>query len=241
MDLKEIEMSFDETHHLYHGNPLYARKFERVMSFHPPGLAAVRDHSGAYHIDVWGNPVYTARFLKSFGYYEGLAAVCDSRGWFHIDLDGRAIYTERYQWTGNFQEGRCAVRTPEGEYFHIDRCGSPAYPGRYRYVGDFKYGIAVVYTGNTRASHIDKNGNLIHGQWYRECDVYHKGFATARDERGYLHIGKDGAPAYDERYMWVEPFYNEWALCRTKDGELVTRSKDGTVVWLARSMEEETV
>jgi len=241
MDIKEIEISFDETYHIALGNPLYLRKFDKVMSFHPPGFAAVKDHSGSYHIDFEGNPVYPSRFLKTFGYYEELAGVSDSQGWFHIDPTGTVIYSERYRWTGNFQEGRCVVRNTEGEYFHIDRSGSPVYAERYRYVGDFKYGIAVVFTGNSRSSHIDKNGNLIHGKWYRECGIYHKGLATACDERGCLHIDKKGNPAYEERYAWVEPFYNGCALCRTNDGELVTRSEDGEVAFLFRQTKEETV
>jgi hypothetical protein len=42
--------------------------------------------------------------------------------------------------------------------------------------------------------------------------VYHKNFATARDERGWCHIDKSGRPIYDERYATVEPFYNGFAL-----------------------------
>ena len=236
MNTRNPEISFDETHHILDGHPLYEKKFSRVMSFHPPGYAAVCDAGGAFHIDITGEPVYSARFVKTFGYYEGCAAVSDSTGWYHIDPAGNEMYRDRYSWVGNFQECRCVVKDRAGLYFHIDLTGRPAYPERYSYTGDFKYGIAVVVVGNSRATHIGKQGQFIHGIWYCECDIYHKGCAVARDETGYLHINKAGFPLYSERYAWAEPFYNGFALCRTFDGNLIVRSEDGCVSNLASSL-----
>lgn len=229
MNIQIPEISFDETHYLLDGHPLYERKFLRVMSFHPPGYAAVLDASGAFHIGLTGEPAYTARFTKTFGYYEGCAAVCDATGWYHIDPEGNEVYPDRYSWVGNFQEGRCVVKDKTGLYFHIDFTGRPAYPERYSYAGDFKYGIAVIVAGNNRATHIGKQGQFIHGTWYRECDIFHKGYAVAQDENGYLHIDKAGLPLYCERYAWAEPFYNGCALCRTFEGNLIVRSEEGYI------------
>jgi len=218
--LSDVIISDDETHHLYRGAPLYTTRFTRVMSFHHPGIAAVEDENGAYHIKLDGNPLYSKRFEKAFGFYEGKAAVKDNSGWFHIDASGDPIYKERYEWVGNFQEGRCVVET-NGKYFHIRSDGLRAYPQSYRYAGDYKYGIAVVYKENGLATHIDKNGKEIHGKEYIELGVFHKGYAVARDKDGFFHISKNGIPLYKMRYEWVEPFYNNRAFARKHDGTLV--------------------
>ena len=110
ISLEKIEISMNETYHLYEGKPIYEKKFDSVMSFHQPGVAAVKDKSGTYHIDLGAKPIYQKRFIKTFGFYDGLAAVVDNSGWYHIDLEGNAQYLERYEWVGNFQEDRCPVR-----------------------------------------------------------------------------------------------------------------------------------
>jgi len=60
--------------------------------------------------------------------------------------------------------------------------------------------------------------------------VYHKNFATARDEHGWCHIDKSGRPIYDERYAAVEPFYNGFALVTNIHGEKSIIDEDGKVV-----------
>ena len=225
-DLSKTSLSFDETHHLQNGVPLYNKTFNRVMSFHPPGVAAVRDNSGAYHIDFHGNPIYIERYSKSFGYYQGLAAVSNKDGWFHINLLGKALCPSRYDWVGNFQENRCPVKK-DGYYFHINNAGYRVYSHNYRYTGDFKYGIAVVYKLNKLATHIDLDGEEIHGREFLELGIFHKGFAWARDSEGYFHIKKDGSPLYSSRFKWCEPFYNEKAFARSEDDKLGLISENG--------------
>ncbi len=219
IDLNKISISLDETYHLYKDKPLYNKRFKNVMSFHAPGIAAILDNNGAYHINIKGNAIYNKRFRKAFGFYEAKAAVLDEYGWYHIDLKGEPVYQERYDWAGNFQEDRCVVRDSKGMYFHIKEDGAPAYEPRYRYTGDFKYGIAVVYNQNGLAQHIDKSGNLINKNEFKELGVYHKGFATARDSQGAFHVDKLGNQCYRERYQWVEPFYNSYAFVCDWNGE----------------------
>jgi len=228
--LSQIQISFDETHHLYQGKRLYEKNFKKVMSFHPPGLAAVEDQSGAYHVNFKAEPLYERRFRKTFGYYGGLAAVEDESGWYHIDEAGNPAYEFRYEWVGNFQEERCPVRNSEGFYFHVDKKGEPVYDTKFRYAGDFKYGIAAVYTLDGFARHIDKNGKFIHDKKFLELGVYHKGFAVARDEHGYFHVDKNGDQLYKERHAFVEPFYNGFALIRTKEGELQIIDESGNLI-----------
>ena len=228
--LENIELSKDETHHIYSNMPLYEKRFESVLSFHPPGVAAVKDKTDAYHINTKGIELYKKRFLNSFGYYGGLAAVRDASGWHHIDLDCIDPYNERYDWVGNFQEGRCSVRDTNQNYFHIKKDGTPAYTKKYRYCGDFKYGIAVVYTEDGFAQHIDKNGILIHDKKYDELGIFHKGFATAKDNQGAFHINKNGIELYEERYRWVEPFYNGSAFVCKHNGEKLIIDQQGEII-----------
>ena len=64
------------THHLKPaGEAAYERRFERVMKFHAPGLAPVRNRDLAWHIHVDGSDAYDRRFRQTFGFYEGFAAV----------------------------------------------------------------------------------------------------------------------------------------------------------------------
>ena len=228
--LDKINMSMDETHHLYDGNPFYNKKFKSVMSFHSPGVAAVKDELNSYHIDLNGEPIYHKRFLKTFGYYENIAAVMDDSGWYHINLEGESLYEGRYKWVGNFQEERCVVRDKEANFFHVKVDGISAYSEHYNYVGDFKYGIAAAYDNDGQATHIDKDGNEVHKKKFKELGVFHKGFAIAKDDYGAFHINKAGEPLYNQRYKWVEPFYNGFAfVCDFFDQKLII-NEDGKII-----------
>ncbi len=227
IDFNNVSISMDETYHIHKNEPLYNSRFQNVMGFHDPGVAAVQDKVGAFHIDLEGIPIYEKRFQKAFGFYEGCAAVSDSSGWYHINIEGESVYKARYDWVGNFQEGRCPVRDNLGNYFHINLDGKTAYNERFRYVGDYKYGIAAVYMKNGLARHIDKQGNYIHDKKYNELGIFHKGYAIARDRYGYFHINKEGFPFYENRYQWAEPFYNGAAFVLKFNGEKVIINENG--------------
>ena len=208
------------THHVRNGIPLYDRRFDEVLKFREPGVAAVRRGGQAWHIRSDGEPVYARRFERAFGFYEGLAAVAAPGGWRHIRPDGTDFYDARYAWCGNFQGGRCAVREPGGAYLHLTLEGVPAYAGRWRYAGDFRDGAAVVQSGEGRSTHIAPRGEPIHGVWFLDLDVFHKGFARARDEDGWMHIDTSGRALYRRRFAGVEPFYNGQARVERFDGGL---------------------
>ena len=231
-DWKTSGISTDATHHIdsESGRPMYTARFSGVEKFHEPGLAPVRDASGAYHVTPDGVAAYDQRHLRTFGFYEGFAAVHSRDGWFHIRPDGSAVYEERYSWCGNFQEGRCAVRLPDDCYLHITRDGPPAYAERYRYVGDFKDGYAVVQRQDGRHTHIDNQGTLLHGRWFDDLDVYHKSHARARDSAGWHHVDMAGRPLYEERFNNVEPFYNGQARVEGFDGSLLVIDESGQTV-----------
>lgn len=71
----------------------------------------------------------------------------------------------------------------------------------------------------------------VHPSRYIDLDVFHKGYARARDERGWFHVRRDGVPAYDRRMAAIEPFYNGQSLCETLQGSRVILSSRGVVLF----------
>ena len=217
----------DRTHHLLDSKPAYSRRFDEVLAFHPPGLAPVRLGNAAWHIHQDGSDAYARRFARTFGFYEGLASVVSHDGWHHIDAGGGDRHPHRYDWCGNFQGGLCAVRERDGGYLHITRDGAAAYERRWRYAGDFREGSGVVQGDDGRSTHIRCDGSLLHGCWFDDLDVFHKGFARARDRAGWTHVTTDGIPAYSRRFAAVEPFYNGQARVERLDGGVEIIGEDG--------------
>lgn len=228
-DLAEITLSECETHHLKNGVPLYNQRFNKVLKFHAPGFAPVKDKAEAYHIGLNGQPVYKHRYDEVFGYYEGFAAVREAGAWFHVDECGEPVYKDRYEWCGNFQNGSCVVKSNHG-YAHINHKGGLLYQHYYAYAGDFRDDIAVIQDFNGRYTHIKKTGKSLHQQFYQDLDVYHKSYARAKDSEGYCHIDLKGCPIYAQRYAMIEPFYNGIARVETFFGELLRINEQGHVL-----------
>lgn len=241
IDWRQCVVSPDGTHHVREGRPAYDRRFDEVLKFHAPGLAPVVDDSGAYHIHPDGNSAYVERHNRTFGFYEGTAAVDSAHGWHHIRPDGTPLYPQRYQWCGNFQEGRCPVRDVDGSYFHIRADGAPAYQERYRYAGDFRDGHAVVQNDAGEHTHIDPEGVFLHGRWFHDLDVFHKGFARAADSSGWHHVDMAGQPLYNHRFKLVEPFYNGQARVEGHDGSLCVIDEQGHEIVLLKNTSVSTL
>ncbi len=235
MNPESWAISPDGSHHVAKGVPAYEERFDEVLKFRVPGLAPVLRRSAAWHIGPDGSPAYKRCFRRTFGFYENLAAVIGDDGWHHIHPSGKDAYSQRYAWCGNFQEGRCAVRDNSGSYFHIARGGIPVYQAQWHYAGDYRDGIAVVQARDGRSTHIDADGRQVHGQWFIDLDVFHKGFARARDEAGWMHIDCVGTPAYLRRFAMVEPFYNGQARVERFDGGLEVINETGDAVVELRS------
>lgn len=234
---QDLTIAPEQTHHLKDGHPAYKARFVQVLKFHPPGLAPVQDVSGAYHIRPTGRAAYEGRYTRTFGFYEGRAAIQAHDGWFHILADGRPLYSERYAWCGNFQGGCCTVRYPGGLYFHLRPNGEAAYPQRYRYAGDYRDGVAVVQREDGLHTHINIEGSQIHECWFLDLDVFHKGFARARDHRGWHHIDMKGQSIYNHLFAAIEPFYNSQARVENFDGSLLVINETGeTVVELREAL-----
>lgn len=225
-----------ENGYLIDGEPAFGKTFRRAMSFHfPEGLAAVRDDSGAYHIDLQGSPCYAARYREAYGFYDGIATVCDERGWFHIRTDGNPVHERRFRWSGNFQERRCVVLDKTG-FFHIDVEGADAYDQRYRYAGDFRGGVAVVH-GLDGACHVTPDGERLNTSVYRHAEPFHKGYAVVEDEEGSYHVDRRGQAIHPLRFRSAEPFYNGVALCRSAVLGMVRLCENGSWTRIARTTE----
>lgn len=234
-----FEIANDQTHHIIGHQRAYLPRFDSVLKFHEPGLAAAKDKSGAFHINTNGEPAYSGRYVRVFGFYEDRAAVQSQEGCFHILPHGGELYKERYAWCGNFQEKFSVVKDFEGNYFHIDREGKKTYPSIYRYVGDFHDGYAVVQNNQGLHTHILTHGDLLHGKWFIDLDVYHKGFARAKDEKGWFHLNIAGMSIYADRYKNIEPFYNGIARVETNQGALHLIDEEGRNVGILRESLED--
>ena len=235
MNPESLDIAPEGSHHVINGISAYEERFDEVLKFHSPGLAPVIRGSKAWHIGPDGRPAYKRRFRRTFGFYENRAAVIGEDGWHHIHPSGKDAYPQRYAWCGNFQEGRCAVRDNDNSYFHITCDGMPVYRARWRYAGDYREGIAVIQANDGRSTHIDADGRQIHGQWFIDLDVFHKGFARARDEAGWTHVNRDGTPIYSRRFATVEPFYNGQARVERFDGAFEVIDEMGEAMVALRS------
>ena len=230
MDWRHLRPSADGTHHTLEGRPAYERRFDEVLAYHEPGLAPVRLGSEAWHIDARGNAAYARRFRRAFGFYDGRAAIVDEQGWRHILPDGTDLYPERYAWCGNYQGQRCAVRDAQGLYLYLTPEGRPVSPPRWRYAGDYREAIAVVQDDSGLCTHVDMKGAPIHGQRFLDLDVFHKGFARAKDTRGWTHVDRRGRAVSERRFAMVEPFYNGQARVERFDGGLEVIDEAGQTV-----------
>lgn len=231
------------THHINADNtPLYKLRFDEVLPFHIAAkdleLAPACSGGVAWHIYPDGFPAYEYRFDRTFGFYCGLAAVSIGNEWFHIGSIGQPIYSGRYAFAGNYQSDIAVVCDHDGFYFHIGTDGIPLYTERWQYCGDFREGIAVVQSESGLSTHIHKDGGWLHNQWFMDLDVFHKGFARAKDKRGWHHIDRNGQSFYLQRYASVEAFYNGCARVETFDGALLVIDECGRTL---RRLREATI
>jgi hypothetical protein len=227
MNWQEIKVSADNTYFLFDGKQILGKSFLEVLKFHSPGLAPVKDNSGAYHIDTSGNELYSNRYARTFGFYCNRASVIDDNSWYHINEKGDKIYSVSYLWTGNYQENICTVRNTDKQYFHIDLNGNRIYEQNYVYAGDYKDGIACVKSQDGFYRHIDIKGKFINDKSFLDLGIFHKNFATAKDKNGWFHIDRKGNELYNGRYLTVEPFYNGFALVTEFDNKKIIIDENG--------------
>jgi len=227
---QDIKVSADSSHFTFNGKLIFDKKFIEVLKYHSPGLAAVQDESGSYHIDIFGNALYVERYKRTFGFYCNRATVVQNERSFHITEKGIRAYSTSFLWCGNFQENLCSVRDSKNNYFHIDLNGEKIYSQIFLYVGDFKDGIACVKIANGFYKHIDVYGNFINDKEFYDLGIFHKNFATAKDKKGWHHIDKYGNELYPQRFQMIEPFYNGFAVVDTFDNNKLIIDENGKII-----------
>ena len=227
MNWQEIKVSADNNYFLFDGKQIFFFFFLEVLKFHSPGLAPVKDNSGAYYVDTSGNELYSNRYSRTFGFYCNRASVIVDNSWYHINEKGDKVYSVSYLWTGNYQENICTVRNNSNQYFHIDLHGNRIYEQNYVYAGDYKDGIACVKSQDGFYRHIDNKGKFINDKSFLDLGIFHKNIATAKDKNGWFHIDRQGNELYNERYLTVEPFYNGFALVTEFDNKKIIIDENG--------------
>ena len=227
---QEIKVAENNREFLYNNQKLFNREFIEILKFHSPGLAPVKDHSGAFHITKEGIDLYPQRYDRTFGFYNNRAAVIIDNKWFHINEKGEKVYKDSYAWTGNFQENKSTVRDFENNYFHIDMNGVRIYSENYLYCGDYKDNIACVKLKSCIWRHINILGEYLNDKDFLDLGVFHKNIATARDEKGWFHIDRNGTELYSEKYLVIEPFYNGFALVTNFDFSKQIINEKGQIV-----------
>ncbi len=155
------QVSADKTHHVFNGTPIYAARFSAVGPFVFPGVAAVRDASGAYHIDFSGNPLYAARYAWTDEFSGGLALVRRSDKMYgYIDECGETAIECRFVWAGRFNDGAACVYSAESGAAHLTTAGELLYNTWYLDVRPFKEGKARV-RDETGWWYIDRTGTVL--------------------------------------------------------------------------------
>jgi hypothetical protein len=95
-----------------------------------------------------------------------------------------------------------------------------------------------VQANHGRSTHIDRHGVRLHDRWFKDLDVFHKGFARARDDGGWTHIDVNGRALYARRFAAVEPFYNGQARVERFDGALEVVDESGVTIIELRPQQE---
>lgn len=137
--------SSDGTYHEFCGSPIYEKRFKTVGPFQFPGLAAVVDDSGAYHIDFAGNPLYEKRYAWVGDYADDCAVVKTADGeYFHINEEGKRIGHNNYLYAEEFREGTAVIYRKNYGATHITTGGEMLYGDWYFDARGFKNGEALV-------------------------------------------------------------------------------------------------
>ena len=136
--------SADKTHHVFNGSPIYDACFTHVSEYQLPGLAAVTDESGSYHIDFLGRPLYSERYEEVGDFSDCTAWVKTADGFFYIDENGSRINSETYTRVSDFSNKVAAVYHSFCGATHITTAGEMLYNDWYYDVRQFKDGRALV-------------------------------------------------------------------------------------------------
>ncbi|MBR4987783.1 MAG: histidine phosphatase family protein [Methanocorpusculum sp.] len=163
-------VSADKTHHVFEGMPIYDARFSEVREYCLPGIAAVCDESGAYHIDFFGKPLYTERYEAVGDFSDSTAWVKDAGGYFYIDENGSRINSETYTYAADFCDRTAAVYHAFCGATHITTAGEMLYNDWYYDVRSFEDGTALV-RDDEGWHRINKGGEILSAAEAPEDDL----------------------------------------------------------------------
>jgi len=201
----------DMTHHLYGGVPIYTERFLEVREYRFPGLAAVHDASGWYHIDFQGKPMYTKRYRAVRDFSDGIAVVRLASGKFiYIDAQGRQIDPLEFVWARDFRDNVACVYHEDFGAAHITTSGELLYNDWYLDVRPFKNGKAVV-RDESGWQYVDIHGMIL-GCAAEPNDSYPRGTVRQHHSENPLPAIIAAHKGYDAcvvllRHAEREPFY----------------------------------
>lgn len=145
MNFSDLTVSSEGTYHLFEGEAIYEKRFLQVGPFQFPGLAAVTDETGSYHINFFGEPVYPERYAYVGNFSEEVSLVKNFEGeFFFIDEKGTPISFEKYFFATDFSQGSAVVYHKKFGATHITNAGELLYGDWYFDARPFKEGRAFV-------------------------------------------------------------------------------------------------
>ncbi len=160
--MEQPVISPDRTHHLFGGVPIYTERFLEVREYRFPGLAAVCDESGWYHIDFQGRPAYRERYVQAFEFNDGVARVRLADGSYtYIAANGRRIGPLEFVWGGEFRDSIACVYHKENGAAHITTSGELLYSDWYFDVRPFGDDGKAVVRDENGWNYIDKQGTIL--------------------------------------------------------------------------------
>lgn len=161
MDFPDV--SSDKTHHVFDGMPIYNKRFKSVREYKFPGIAAVKDDSGAYHIDLFGNPLYPQRYEYAGDFICETAAVKDFSGrYYYIHTDGKQVGFDKYLWASDFNEedGTAVIYHEKFGAAHITNSCELLYGDYYYDARPFSGGRAKI-RDELGWKYVDHSGRII--------------------------------------------------------------------------------
>ncbi|MBL0316121.1 MAG: WG repeat-containing protein [Flavobacteriales bacterium] len=124
------------------GKPYYPQRYVNAFGYYFM-RAAVKDHSGAFHIDENANAIYLDRYQWCGNYQEEICVVRKkSSTYVHIDMQGKVITKTEYLYAGDYKDGLSCVQSDLG-WTHI-RKNQELLHGRYFHgLGVYHKGAAI--------------------------------------------------------------------------------------------------
>lgn len=186
MNFDEILISPDKTHHLFEGQPVYEKRFLSVGPFVFPGLAAVTDETGSYHINFFGEEMYFERYACTGNFSDEVALVKNfSDEFFFIDESGRPIGFEKYFFATEFSDGIAVVYHKTFGATHITNAGELLYGDWYFDARPFQDGRALVRDDDGWFL-INKNGEKISDAAPLKNDNFPNGFVRYIQQKNLI-------------------------------------------------------